>query len=81
MTKIITASKARSDIYNLIDETANEHVPILITGKRHNAIMMSEEDYNAIQETLYLSAIPEMRESIVAGMSTSIDECSDTLDW
>ena len=81
MTKIITASKARSDIYNLIDETANEHVPILITGKRHNAIIMSEEDYNAIQETLYLSAIPEMRESIVAGMSTSIDECSDTLDW
>lgn len=81
MTKVIAASKARADIFNLIDETAATHEPIIITGKRHNAVMISQEDWNAMQETLYLMSIPGMKESIIEGMNTPIDECSDTIEW
>ncbi len=81
MTKVVTASKARSDIYNLIDGTATDHTPVLITGKRNNAVMISEEDYNAMQETLYLLSIPGMRESIVEGIKTPLDACDDELEW
>lgn len=81
MTKVITASKARSDIYNLIDKTAEDHNPVLITGKRNNAVIISEDDYNAMQESLYLLSIPKMRESIAEGMSTPIEACEEKLDW
>lgn len=81
MTKVISASKARADIYNLIDQTSDEHIPILITGKRNNAVMISEEDWNAIQETLYLTSIPGMRESIIEGMKTPLSDCTDEIEW
>lgn len=71
MTKVITASQARSDIYNLIDETAQSHEPIIITGKRHNAVMLSQEDWKAIEETLYLTSIPNMAQSITDAMNAS----------
>ena len=60
----ITASQARSDIYRLIDQAVESHQPIVITGKRSNAVLVSEEDWSAIQETLYLLAIPGLRESV-----------------
>jgi prevent-host-death family protein len=77
----LTASAAREKLYRLIDETADAHEPVLITGRRSNAILLSESDWNAIQETLYLLSIPGMRESIVEGMAEPIDECSKTIDW
>jgi PHD/YefM family antitoxin component YafN of YafNO toxin-antitoxin module len=77
----LTASAAREKLYRLIDETAEAHEPVLITGRRSNAILLSETDWNAIQETLYLLAIPGMRESIIEGMAEPIDECGKTLDW
>lgn len=77
----ITASEARANLYRLIDETARSHQPVLITGKRNNAVLVSEEDWSAIQETLYLLSVPGMRESIKAGMNTPVDECDGTLDW
>ena len=75
------ATEARSKLYNLIDETAQTHKPIVITGKRGNAVLLAEEDWNAINETLYLVSLPGMRESIREGMETSPDECEKDLDW
>jgi PHD/YefM family antitoxin component YafN of YafNO toxin-antitoxin module len=64
-----------------VDEAAASHEPVLITGKRRNAILISEEDWQAIQETLYLLSIPEMRESVRKGLQTPIEKCAKELDW
>ena len=76
-----TASEARASLYRLIDETSESHQPVLITGKRHNAVLVSADDWAAIQETLYLLSVPGMRESIREGMETPIDSCSKELAW
>ena len=76
-----TVSEARSNLYRLIDEAADNHQPVLITGKRNNAILISEEDWTAIQETLYLLSVPGMRESIRESMAEPIDDCAKELDW
>ena len=78
---IIKATDARSKLYRLIDEVASSHEPITITGKRANAILISEDDWRAIQETLYLLSIPGMGDSIRKGLKTSLEECSGELDW
>ena len=78
---ILNATEARSKLYNLIDEAATTHQPIVIKGKRGNAVLVSEEDWNAISETLYLLSVPGMRESIKMGMETPISECAEELDW
>ena len=75
------ATEARSRLYKLIDETSQTHKPIVITGKRNNAVLLAEEDWNAINETLYLVSIPGLRESIIEGMKTGIEECDKELDW
>jgi antitoxin YefM len=77
----ITASEARARLFRLIDEAAESHQPLLITGKRNKAILIAEEDWQAIQETLYLLSVPGMRESIREGMATPVDECVENLDW
>ncbi|EGV30286.1 prevent-host-death family protein [Thiorhodococcus drewsii AZ1] len=77
----ITASKARANLYGLIDEAASSHQPLLITGKRNSAVLVSAEDWEAIQETLFLLSTPGMRESIREGMETPVDECAEDLDW
>lgn len=77
----ITVSEARANLYRLIDEAASSHQPLLIAGKRNKAVLVSEEDWEAIQETLFLLSVPGMRESIREGMETSVDECSEDLDW
>ncbi|MCU0849181.1 MAG: type II toxin-antitoxin system Phd/YefM family antitoxin [Spirochaetes bacterium] len=79
--KTINATRARGSLYALIDEANASHQPIHITGKRMNAVLLSEEDWNNIQETLYLLSIPRMRESIRKGLKTPLDECSGDLDW
>lgn len=77
----ITASEARANLYRLIDEAASSHQPLLISGKRNNAVLVSEEDWTAIQETLFLLSVPGMRESIREGMETPADECDEDLGW
>jgi len=81
MTKVIPVSQARANIYKLIDETAQSHEPILITGKRNNAVMISQEDWNAIAETLYLNSIPEMATSITEAMNAPDSEFSENIEW
>ena len=77
----ITATEARSKIYQLLDDAADSHEPIQITGKRSNAVLVSEDDWRAIQESLYLISIPGMRDSIQAGMKAPISGCAKELIW
>jgi antitoxin YefM len=78
---VLKVSEARANLYQLIDETAQSHQPVTITGKRHNAILVSEDDWRSVQETLYLVSIPGMRESIIEGMQTPVEECAEELEW
>ena len=77
----VTASAARSNLYRLIDSSVMHHQPIVITGKRNNAVLVSERDWAAVQETLYLLSIPNMRESIIEGMNTPTQDFATSLDW
>ena len=77
----LTASKARMKLYRLIDDASATHEPILITGKRTNAVLVSEADWRAIQETLYLLSIPGMRKSIRAGMNLPVEKCRTEPGW
>lgn len=79
--KTLTATQARAMLYKLLDEASSSHEPIQITGKRTNAILVSLEDWESIQETLYLLSIPGMRESIKEGLETPEEQCSKELDW
>ena len=76
-----SATEARARLYRLIDEASDSHEPILIKGKRSNAVLLSEDDWRSVQETLYLLSIPEMRESIIDGLQTPVNECSEEIDW
>ncbi|EMB45398.1 type II toxin-antitoxin system Phd/YefM family antitoxin [Treponema denticola] len=78
---IMTATAARTNLYNLIDRTKEFHEPIIISGKRNNAVLISEDDWNSIQETLYLCSIPGMRESILEASEESLEESVKELDW
>jgi prevent-host-death family protein len=77
----LTASEARANLYRLMDEAAESHQPITISGKRNDAVLVSAEDWRAIQETLHLLAVPGMRESIKEGMAEPVDDCATGLDW
>ena len=79
--KTISVSQARANLYKLLKEAGESHEPLVITGKRGNAVLVAEEDWRAIQETLYLISIPGMRESIREGLETPVEECAEDLDW
>ena len=81
MTKVMSVSQVRSNIYNIMDETSQTHEPILITGKRNNVVMLSQEDWNAIEETLFLNNIPSLVSSIQESMHDPDSEFSDTVEW
>ena len=77
----IPVTQARSRLYQLIDDAAASHVPIQITGKRSSAVLVSEEDWRSIQETLYLLSIPGMRESIRKGLREPLGKSTTELSW
>lgn len=77
----LSASDARANRNRLMDQAAESHQPILITGKRHNAVLLSAEDWQSIQETLYLLSVPGMRESIQEGRAEPAESCAKELDW
>lgn len=79
--KTFTATQARKDIYNIIDSTSETHEPIQIYGKRTSAVLINLHDWNSIQETLFLSGIKGMTESIKEGLETPIEECAETIEW
>jgi antitoxin YefM len=77
----LSASEARKRLYNLVDEVKETHEPVQIVGKRNSAVLVSEEDWKAIKETLYLVSIPGMRESIKKGLKTPIEKCEEEPGW
>ncbi len=77
----ISATEARRRLYSLIDEVGESHEPVQINGKRGNAVLLSESDWNAIQETLHLVSIPGMRESILEGLAAPLEDLSDQPGW
>jgi antitoxin YefM len=77
----LTASKARANLYKLLDQAAKNHEPVQITGRRSNGVLVSEEDWRAIQETLYLLSIPGMRESIRKGLTTPTSKLAKKINW
>lgn len=77
----MTVSKARASLYGLLRTVAKNHVPVQITGKDANAVLISQEDWSAIQETLYLLSVPGMRESIRKGLKTPVSKCATKLNW
>ena len=77
----LNVTEARANLYKLIDDTTVSHEPVVITGKRGNAVLLAEEDWNAINETLHLLSVPGMRESILEGMQESIDSAATELNW
>ena len=77
----MTATAARKQLYSLLDDLADSHEPIQIAGKRHSAVLVTEDDWRAVQETLYLTSVPGMRESILRGLKTPVEKCAKELDW
>jgi len=77
----LSATEARKCLYSLVDDVAEYHVPVQIVGKRNSAVLISEDDWRAIQETLYLTSIPGMRESIQDGIKSPVEECDEELEW
>ena len=77
----LNVTEARANLYKLIDDTTVSHEPVVITGKHGNAVLLAEDDWNAINETLHLLSVPGMRESIVEGMQESIDSAATELNW
>ena len=77
----LNVTEARANLYKLIDDTTVSHEPVVITGKRCNAVLLAEDDWNAISETLHLLSVPGMRESILEGMQESIDSAATELNW
>ncbi|HAR97922.1 MAG TPA: type II toxin-antitoxin system prevent-host-death family antitoxin [Syntrophus sp. (in: bacteria)] len=77
----LSASEARKRLYNLVDEVKETHRPVQIVGKRSNAVLVSEEDWKAIEETLCLASIPGMRESIKKGLKTPVEKCEEDAGW
>jgi PHD/YefM family antitoxin component YafN of YafNO toxin-antitoxin module len=77
----LNVTEARASLYKLIDDTSISHEPVVITGKRDNAVLLAEDDWNAINETLYLLSVPGVRVSILEGMQEGIDKSATELDW
>jgi len=77
----LNATEARAKLYGLIDETTASHEPVIIKGKRGNAVLIAEEDWRSIQATMYLLTIPGMRESIREGLETPVKKCSTDPGW
>lgn len=77
----VNVTEARANLYKLIDDTSISHEPVVITGKRGNAVLLAEDDWNSINETLHLLSVPGMRESILSGMQENLEDMSTELEW
>ena len=78
---IVSETEAQTNLRRLIDDAAQSHCPIIIAGTNHRAVLLSEEDWSSIQETLYLLSVPGMRESLLEGMATPLEECTEEVVW
>jgi antitoxin YefM len=77
----LSVSEARKRLCSLVEQVKETHQPVQIIGKRNSAILVSEEDWRAIEETLYLETIPGMRQSTIRGLKTPVEKCGEEISW
>ena len=77
LQRAISVSQARTNIFKLIEETNQNHTPIIITGKTNDAVLLSLDDWNCLQETIYLSSNQNLKQSIIEGLNTPIEDCEE----
>lgn len=77
------ATNFRKNLFALLEQTVRYNEPVNVSTKEGNAVLISEQDYNNLMETLYLSANQEVRESIIQGLNAPLSECiqEDKVDW
>jgi len=78
---VLTLSRAKENLDTILEEVQGSYEPLIIAGEKHSAVLLSEETWRSIEETLYLTSIPGMKESIIAGMNEKIEDCSSTVEW
>ena len=78
---ILNANTAKEKMDVILEEVQNMYEPLIIAGEKHSAVLISEELWRSIEETLYLSSIPNMKESIIGGMKEKVEDCASTLEW
>ena len=78
---VLSVNKAKEKLDIILDEVQNSYEPIFITGEKHSAVLISEEVWRSIEETLYLTSIPGMKESIINGMNENIEDCATKIEW
>jgi PHD/YefM family antitoxin component YafN of YafNO toxin-antitoxin module len=81
MNSVITATEAKKNIYKLIDEISKSHIPVIIKGKKNNAVLINEEDWRAIEESLYIHSVPGLAESIIEEMQKPDEEFLEKIEW
>jgi len=79
--EIYSTSDARANLFELVKWVSSSHQPAYIVGKKHKAVLLSEEDYSGLMETLYLTSIPGLKEELIKSRNSPIEEFSDELDW
>ena len=79
----INITKAGKELYNLVENVNFYSEPTLIVSKKGNAVLVSESEWNAMQETVYLNSIPGMVESMRTELETSIEDCvpEEDVEW
>jgi len=77
----VSANNAKENLDTILEEVQNTYEPLIITGEKYSAVLISEDVWRSIEETLYLASIPGMKDSIIAGMKESIEDCTSTLEW
>ena len=78
---VLNVNNAKEKLDTILEEVQNTYEPLIIAGEKHSAVLISEELWRSIEETLYLSSIPGMKESIIAGMKEKIEDCASTIEW
>jgi PHD/YefM family antitoxin component YafN of YafNO toxin-antitoxin module len=78
---VLTVNNVREKLDVILEEVQYTHEPLIIAGEKHSAVLVSEEVWRSIEETLYLTSIPGMKESIVKGKKERIEDCTTTIEW
>ena len=77
----LTVSNVKKNLDTILEEVQDSYEPLIIAGEKYSAVLLSEEIWRSIEETMYLTAIPGMKESIIAGMNEKVEDCSPTVEW
>jgi len=78
---VLNVKNAKKKLDSILEEVQDTYEPLIIAGEKHSAVLISEDVWRSIEETLYLSSIPGMKDSIINGMKEKIEDCASTVEW